>query len=103
MKLETPVRAFTRKFKGLKDLNYWERLEFLKLYSSERRRERFIIILMYKILNNLVPNPGIQWKENERTGIKAVIPERNSNELTKNEQTQKKILILKLCRCHHPQ
>ena len=33
---------------------------------------------MYKILNNLVPNPGITWKTNERTGIKANVPERDN-------------------------
>ena len=38
---------------------------------------------MYKIFIKVVPNPGIQWKNNERTGIKAVIPERESNTTTK--------------------
>ena len=77
MKLETPIRSFTRKFKGLQTYDYWERLQILKLLSAERRRERFIIILMYKILKELTPNPGIQWKLNGRTGIKAEIPERD--------------------------
>ena len=82
MKLEQPIRAFTRKFKDLKDLNYWERLEVLNLSSSERRRERFIILYMYKILMNLVPNPGITWQENERTGIKAKVPKRDNKAST---------------------
>ena len=33
---------------------------------------------MYKILTNQVPNPGIIWQNNERTGIKAKLPERNN-------------------------
>ena len=47
MKLEQPIRSFTRRIRGLKELNYWERLTVLDLLSSERRRERFIIIYMY--------------------------------------------------------
>ena len=27
---------------------------------------------------NLVPNPGISWQENERTGIKAKVPKRDT-------------------------
>ena len=73
-KIEQIQRSFTRRIEGMKDLNYWERLKTLKLYSMERRRERFIIIYIYKIINNLVPNPGISFKFNERTGMKAVVP-----------------------------
>lgn len=76
MKLETPIRAFIRKIRGFKEFDYWERIEELKIYSEERRRERYAIIHMYKIWMEFVPNPGIQWNENERTGIKAKIPER---------------------------
>ena len=38
--------------------NYWERLKQLKIYSLERRRERYIVIFMYKIVTKLYPNPG---------------------------------------------
>ena len=39
----------------------------------ERRRERFIIIYVFKIQKNLVPNPGIEWIEDEdrRRGLEA--------------------------------
>ena len=43
-KIERIQRNFTSKIKGLEEKNYHERLEILKLYSMERRRERFLII-----------------------------------------------------------
>ena len=74
MKLERVQRAFTRKISNLKDTNYWERLKCLKMYSVQRRRERFQIIYLFKILNNIVPNPGVEFKTNPRTGIWAKVP-----------------------------
>ena len=40
----------------MKSLNYWDRLKALKLYSLQRRRERYIIIFMWKIQHGLTPN-----------------------------------------------
>ena len=43
-------------------MNYWDRLEFLKLNSIERRMERFRIIYTWKSINGLVPSLGfITW------------------------------------------
>ena len=55
-RLEAIQRSFTSRIAGLNHLNYWERLAHLKLYSLERRRERYLILYVYKILNKLVPN-----------------------------------------------
>ena len=41
---------------GMEGLSYPERLTVLKLYSLHRRRERYIIIYVWKILEGLVPN-----------------------------------------------
>ena len=54
--IESVQRSFTAKIDGMKDLNYWERLESLKLYSLQRRRERYDIIYVWKILDGKVPN-----------------------------------------------
>ena len=43
-KIERIQKNFTSKIKGLEEKNYHERLRILKLYSLERRRERFLII-----------------------------------------------------------
>jgi len=72
--VESIQRLFTRRISGLGSLSYWERLETLKLYSIQRRHERYMIIYMFKILHNLVPGCGITFRENERLGIFANIP-----------------------------
>ena len=54
----------------MKGLSYPERLTVLKLYSFQRRRERYIIIYVWKILEGLVPNffSPICAKESDRRG-----------------------------------
>ena len=52
--------------------SYWSRLKAFNLYSLERRRERYIIIYTWKILENLVPNinqsDGLQPVSQPRLG-----------------------------------
>ena len=43
--IEAIHRTFTYKITEVQHLNYWERLRELKLYSLQRRRERYIIYL----------------------------------------------------------
>ena len=70
--LEQAQRVFTRKLQA--PGNYWERLKFLGMYSLQRRRERYIIIYVWKILEDLVPNPmspadgGIKAQHHQRFG-----------------------------------
>ena len=54
----------------MKGLSYPEILIVLKLYSLQRRRERYIIIYVWKNLEGLVPNlfPPICTKESDRRG-----------------------------------
>ena len=54
--LELLQRSFTRKIKGVHHLNYWEQLKHLKLYSLERRRERYAIIYTWRIIEGSAPN-----------------------------------------------
>ena len=54
--LENVQRCFTRRISGITDINYWDTLKELKLYSMERRRERYCIIYVLKMLHELVPN-----------------------------------------------
>ena len=73
--IEGVQRTFTSRVSGLEKLNYWERLSELKLMSLQRRRERYIILMMWKILHNIVPNScDIQFKMTHRHGAVAVIP-----------------------------
>ena len=73
--LESVQQNFTRWISGLKDLNYWDRLQHLDLMSLQRRRERYIIIHTWKIINHLCPNDvGLVVNHNKRLGIKLFYP-----------------------------
>ena len=54
--LELLQRSFVRKINGMQNLSYWEQLKSLNLYSLERRRERYIVIYTWRILEGSVPN-----------------------------------------------
>ena len=76
--LESVQRNFTSRIAGLSELSYYERLKKLNLFSLQRRRERFIIIQMFKIINNLTPNYlDFNFFTNERRGLKVKVPPMN--------------------------
>ena len=54
--IESIQQTFTDKITEVQHLNNWERLHELKLYSLQRRRERYIIIYIWKITQHTVPN-----------------------------------------------
>lgn len=56
LSLENVQRSYTRHVHGMNNLDYWERLKSLKLYSLQRRRERYDILYVWKILEQIVPN-----------------------------------------------
>ena len=77
--IEDVQRCFTRKIPIHGRKCYWERLRSLRLYSLERRRERYKIIYVWKMLENLVPNLStehnrIKSKMSSRHGRLCVIP-----------------------------
>lgn len=56
-KLEDLQWSYLRKIKvSIPQKNYWSILSHLKMYSLERRRERYRIIYLWKIIEKLVPN-----------------------------------------------
>ena len=57
--LEAPLRAYSKRIYGAAGLSYWGRLKLLKLSSTQRRHDRYKILYCFKILNGLVPNPGL--------------------------------------------
>ena len=54
--LEDTQRSFTRNVNGMEGLDYAQRLKKLKMYSIQRRHERYKILYVYKIKEKLVPN-----------------------------------------------
>ena len=72
-KLEGVQRNFTRLIKGMEDKDYIERLDLLKMYSQERRRERYQIIFIWKISQGLVKGYNLQFSQSDRRG-RMVVP-----------------------------
>ena len=72
-------RTFTYKITEVQHLNYLERLHELKLYSLQTRRERYIIIYIWKIAQHMVPNIDgtightIKTRKHPRHGTQCVI------------------------------
>ena len=50
--IEKVQRAFTKHISGIRDFSYSKRLETLKLYSLQRRRDRYSIIYVWKFLKD---------------------------------------------------
>ena len=70
-KIEALQRTLTSKLDDMGDLNYHERLKALRLYSLQRRRERFTIITIWKIANNLHPNQlNLEFYNTYRHGLR---------------------------------
>lgn len=75
IRVESIQRSFTAKIKGLKSMDYWNRLKELGLYSLQRRRERYTVILVWKIYNNIIPNfVNIVFHESSRRGTTCIRP-----------------------------
>ena len=73
--LEGVQRFYTSKISTFSHLHYYDRLRALNLMSLQRRRERYSILMIYKIINGLAPNDlNLQFTHSERRGIKVKIP-----------------------------
>ena len=73
--LEGVQKTFTSRIWGLQHLDYWQRLKALKLMSLQRRRERYLLIHMWKILNGCSPNDiDIKFCDPSRKGVRAKVP-----------------------------
>ena len=85
-KIEGVQRNLTSKITSCQHLHYWDRLKALNLMSLQRRRERFTILYVSKILNYQVPNDvGLSINYNDRFGVLCNVPQlpgvrRNLNE-----------------------
>ena len=74
-RIEQVQRSFTVKINGMREIDYWSRLEKLKIRSLQRRREKQIILHVWKILNNVYPNSiNLEFKETQRPkAIRAIL------------------------------
>ena len=79
--LESVQRSFTNKIICPPYVeNYWDRLEYLQIMSLQRRRERYAILHIWKVLHEITSNDlGISFYESRRFGIMANVPPLNNN------------------------
>ena len=76
--IEDVQRFFTKRIAHLNDMSYWDRLKALGLQSLQRRRERYIIIHVWKMLNNITPNDiKMEFHCHLRLGWRAKLPTHN--------------------------
>eukprot|EP00116_Pleurobrachia_bachei_P013658 sb/3473920/ len=63
-------------------MTYWQRLQYLRISSLQRRRERYIILHMWKVLHGHISNDiGVQFTAGGRLGTRAVVPRIVKNSL----------------------
>ena len=89
MKVENVLCSFTSRIMGIQRLNYWERLKCLNLLSMQQRMERYRLIYTWKILEEQVPNCGIQWNSTKLRGRLCSVPSlSNASEGIKTKREQ---------------
>ena len=73
-KIEDVQRHFTKKIDGMEGLSYRERLAKLRMYSQERRRDRYRIIFIWKVAMKLTDGYKLEFKnEGSRRGRECVV------------------------------
>ena len=78
-RLESVQMSYLKKVEGMSTYDYWEQLKLLNMYSLERRRDRYVAIYVWKVLEGLVPNFGIVESYNKRKGRYCTLPSVKSN------------------------
>ena len=73
-RLEGVQKGFISQIRNpaLNQMNYWEKLSFLRVYSQERRRERYQICFLWKLSQGLIDGYEITWQWSDRRGRLAV-------------------------------
>jgi hypothetical protein len=57
---------------ALATMSYWDKLSHLRVYSQERRRERYQICFIWKLSQGLVEGYSIKWQWSDRRGRIAI-------------------------------
>ena len=81
--IEKVQRLFTKHITGIQNKSYDECLKLLNLYSVQRRRDRYQMIYLWKIIEELVPNLStpIPCTYSERKGRSCVVSHVNMVQL----------------------
>ena len=88
-KLEKLLKDYLAKVPELNEMPYWEKLKTIRMNSQQRRLERYRIIYVWKTLEGMVPDSGIEKASeiNDRLGRKCKIPSLKPKERMKRESS----------------
>lgn len=75
--LEQIQKSFIQKIAGYGHLDYWQKLAEFRLYSLQRRRERYSIIYTWRMIEKQVPSTGIEAGTTSR-GRRCIVPPINA-------------------------
>ena len=67
-KLESLLKSFSSKIDDIGHLHYWERLGKMRIYSINRRYERYRIMYCHKIIQGMTPNCNLTWSNTPKYG-----------------------------------
>ena len=73
-RIEAVQKHFLSCMDSLKEVSYWEKLKMCNMYSQERRRERYIIIFIWKISQGLVKGYDLKFTSTDGRRGRTVIP-----------------------------
>ena len=76
-KIEAVQRSLVSRIREqrLQSLSYWDKLRVLRLYSQERRRERYMVIFIWKVSQGMVDGYNVAFTpRSSRTGRMVVPP-----------------------------
>ena len=76
--IENVQQEFTRRISGFKKFDYWQRLTKLRILSLQRRRERYMIIHVWKMYQSIAPNNiGMVFYQTDRLSVRVRLPSLN--------------------------
>ena len=95
-KLEDVQKQFLSQIRDsvLDRMNYWEKLSELRVYSQERRRERYQICFLWKLSQGLVEGYTIDWQWSDRRGRLAIPKNISRSAPTKVRQYRERSLAV---------
>ena len=73
-KLESVQRNFLSRVSSFDELNYWEKLQKMKIYSQERRRERYMVLFLWKVAQGLVRGYSIEFTSSKGRRGRCALP-----------------------------
>ena len=73
-KIESVQRNFLSRVSSFEGLNYWEKLVKMKMYSQERRRERYMVLFLWKVSQGLVRGYSIEFTSSKGRRGRCALP-----------------------------